>query len=1014
MGKRIRHLEFYGFADQNKYNSLCNIDLSEIHETNREQDEDIDELSGLTAEKADITTVNALSGKVDSFIAEQSGITQAMKESIEENRNSISKLEEWENQATDSINGLIDDVDSIEDNVEQLSAITSGIQQSIDDYLSGASGLAESIKELEAKVDTKLDKSEAEETYLKKEDALTKEDVNDMLASGVSGYATEQWVKDQGYLTSADTEGKYATVTSVNNLSNRVDTVQSELNKQYADLNTDYTNFKSTTNTRLTAQEQNLQTLEAKHDREVAELQAKDNTFDGRISTNAEAIKQINEVSLPAKADKADIQAISGEVANFAITLQNKVDKNTYDVFTAQTNNSFDKVNEVKADKSALTSINDAIQEVTDALDKEIQDRETADNVIKESVSGLQQQIDAIKEDNVGEENDIQDLRDALDKEILDRQNGDTAIVGTEGDGSDMLTLYGLRKYAEHEADVALNDAKQYADSGVTNLETKLMDTVITPMETQLNGKADSVYVDGKVTEAYNDLQTALEEAIETEKAARELGDKNLETMISSQTASYSGLTQVVSNQGTILGGLTSWNGDGDYTSENGEGVVDVMHREVHDLAESVESLELMASGITQPLVFNYNGTELFTYQPNKSVTANLEVYADNIPMSASGETTIAEEIGKKADADTIKLVKKGDLEYELQVGNAIAGTINIPKDNFLKNVTYDSDAHSLTFTYETTEGEKSTSVDISDLVDIYSGGNGVDITNNIVSAKIDPSSDSYLTVGENGILLSGVAQELANKVGYTNIETVDNPGRKGIVLANHDTILGTTTSGGTVNVAMVSKWDKVDLGSTQVSINLNGKDERPTYNDDEEIALLKDIQEASGASDSKYDELKDELEQQVSGLQASIDNEAETRAQGDKANADAIQELDETKADKDEIPTKLPNPYALTIKYNGVEAFTYDGSRAETGNFRVYADTVPMTSADSTTIATMIGALDSRLEKVESAAEEFQVLKEEIGEKTNPYDRGATIYERLASIEEELSKLIDFGDYKV
>ena len=44
MGKRIRHLEFYGFADQNKYNSLCNIDLSEIHETNREQDEDIDEL----------------------------------------------------------------------------------------------------------------------------------------------------------------------------------------------------------------------------------------------------------------------------------------------------------------------------------------------------------------------------------------------------------------------------------------------------------------------------------------------------------------------------------------------------------------------------------------------------------------------------------------------------------------------------------------------------------------------------------------------------------------------------------------------------------------------------------------------------------------------------------------------------------------------------------------------------------------------------------------------------------
>ena len=41
-------------------------------------------------------------------------------------------------------------------------------------------------------------------------------------------------------------------------------------------------------------------------------------------------------------------------------------------------------------------------------------------------------------------------------------------------------------------------------------------------------------------------------------------------------------------------------------------------------------------------------------------------------------------------------------------------------------------------------------------------------------------------------------------------------------------------------------------------------------------------------------------------------------------------------------IPTKLPNPNALTIKYNGVQAFVYDGSSAETGNFVVTAETVP------------------------------------------------------------------------
>ena len=47
-------------------------------------------------------------------------------------------------------------------------------------------------------------------------------------------------------------------------------------------------------------------------------------------------------------------------------------------------------------------------------------------------------------------------------------------------------------------------------------------------------------------------------------------------------------------------------------------------------------------------------------------------------------------------------------------------------------------------------------------------------------------------------------------------------------------------------------------------------------------------------------------------------------------------------KADVDDIPTALPKPNALVVKYNGEIAFTYDGSKAETGNFIVNADTVP------------------------------------------------------------------------
>lgn len=54
-------------------------------------------------------------------------------------------------------------------------------------------------------------------------------------------------------------------------------------------------------------------------------------------------------------------------------------------------------------------------------------------------------------------------------------------------------------------------------------------------------------------------------------------------------------------------------------------------------------------------------------------------------------------------------------------------------------------------------------------------------------------------------------------------------------------------------------------------------------------------------------------------------------------------------------MPSTLPNPNALTIKYNGQVAFTYDGSKPETGNFIVTANTVPMSETDTTTIQQMV-----------------------------------------------------------
>lgn len=85
---------------------------------------------------------------------------------------------------------------------------------------------------------------------------------------------------------------------------------------------------------------------------------------------------------------------------------------------------------------------------------------------------------------------------------------------------------------------------------------------------------------------------------------------------------------------------------------------------------------------------------------------------------------------------------------------------------------------------------------------------------------------------------VDGISADLEGVVNYQEF----GEGRKTIQLSNYDNISGIDTKGVGHNIAMVSKWDKVDLGAPGLEVNLNGSAERPTYNDTEEIALLKDV----------------------------------------------------------------------------------------------------------------------------------------------------------------------------
>ena len=222
------------------------------------------------------------------------------------------------------------------------------------------------------------------------------------------------------------------------------------------------------------------------------------------------------------------------------------------------------------------------------------------------------------------------------------------------------------------------------------------------------------------------------------------------------------------------------------------------------------------------------------------------------------------------------------------------------------------------------------------------------------LALKIDSETASTLFATKDEVE-EGLAQKqpVGDYPQYQNFSagaTTDQ--RKTIQLNNFDSISGLMTNGTGVNLVMVSKWDKADFGSTQLPFNINSKDGVVQINDSLTVvdnkqleAAIADFTTASdvdGIVDAAIAPLvtNEALSSAVSTLNTQF-----TAALEEKANVSDVylKSAADTKfALKSDIPTALPNPNALTIKYNGVQAFVYDGSSAETGNFVVTADTVP------------------------------------------------------------------------
>lgn len=80
--------------------------------------------------------------------------------------------------------------------------------------------------------------------------------------------------------------------------------------------------------------------------------------------------------------------------------------------------------------------------------------------------------------------------------------------------------------------------------------------------------------------------------------------------------------------------------------------------------------------------------------------------------------------------------------------------------DGVLEDVSYNAETKELTFTWNTKDAEgsfKTDVVNIADLIDTYTAGNGLELSGSEFFVKLAADSESFLSVDANGVKLSGV-----------------------------------------------------------------------------------------------------------------------------------------------------------------------------------------------------------------------------------------------------------------
>ena len=151
---------------------------------------------------------------------------------------------------------------------------------------------------------------------------------------------------------------------------------------------------------------------------------------------------------------------------------------------------------------------------------------------------------------------------------------------------------------------------------------------------------------------------------------------------------------------------------------------------------------EVSEEGNTKTISLKLNTADKVLTQTTDGLLANLNLTWSN----SDGLKLIGKDSAVIATVPAADFIKDGMLE-NVELKEATAGD----------PIEEQTSGTFLVFTFNTDAGSKVINLDVTSLIDVYTAGNGISVTGKVIAAKLDDATESFLTIGADGIKLSGV-----------------------------------------------------------------------------------------------------------------------------------------------------------------------------------------------------------------------------------------------------------------